>query len=94
MPVVTTGVRFHPIQMVLAVIVKSIVILVLGPPALAVLTFEVASHAITLFNHGNVKIAPALDRVLRWLVMTPDMHRVHHSIHMAETDSNFGFVLS
>jgi sterol desaturase/sphingolipid hydroxylase (fatty acid hydroxylase superfamily) len=90
---VTTGVRFHPIQMVLAVIVKSIVILVLGPPALAVLTFEAASHAITLFNHGNVKIAPALDRVLRWLVVTPDMHRVHHSIQTAETDSNFGFVL-
>lgn len=90
---VTTGVRFHPIQMVLAVIVKSIVILALGPPALAVLTFEVASHAITLFNHGNVKIAPSLDRVLRWLVVTPDMHRVHHSIHTAETDSNFGFVL-
>jgi sterol desaturase/sphingolipid hydroxylase (fatty acid hydroxylase superfamily) len=57
------------------------------------LTFEVASHAITLFNHGNVKIAPSLDRVLRWLVVTPDMHRVHHSIHRTETDSNFGFVL-
>jgi sterol desaturase/sphingolipid hydroxylase (fatty acid hydroxylase superfamily) len=90
---VSTGVRFHPIQMALSVIVKSIVIVVLGPPALSVLAFEAASHAITLFNHGNVRIPPALDRVLRWLVVTPDMHRIHHSIQMAETDSNFGFVL-
>ena len=90
---VTTGVRFHPIQMVMSVIIKSIVIVALGPPALSVLTFEVASHAITLFNHGNVKIPLWLDRVLRWLVVTPDMHRIHHSIHTAETDSNFGFVL-
>lgn len=90
---VSTGVRFHPIQMMLSVIIKSIVILLLGPPALSVLTFEVLSHAITLFNHGNVRIPPSLDRVLRWLVVTPDMHRIHHSIHIAETDSNFGFVL-
>jgi sterol desaturase/sphingolipid hydroxylase (fatty acid hydroxylase superfamily) len=90
---VSTGVRFHPIQMVLSVVVKSVVILLLGPPALSVLTFEVLSHAITLFNHGNVRIPPSLDRVLRWLVVTPDMHRIHHSIHIAETDSNFGFVL-
>ena len=90
---VSTGVRFHPIQMMLSVIVKSIAILLLGPPALSVLTFEVLSHAITLFNHGNVRIPAALDRVLRWFVVTPDMHRIHHSIHNAETDSNFGFVL-
>jgi sterol desaturase/sphingolipid hydroxylase (fatty acid hydroxylase superfamily) len=90
---VSTGVRFHPIQMMLSVSIKSIVILLLGPPALSVLTFEVLSHAITLFNHGNVRIPAALDRVLRWFVVTPDMHRIHHSIHIAETDSNFGFVL-
>jgi sterol desaturase/sphingolipid hydroxylase (fatty acid hydroxylase superfamily) len=90
---VTTGVRFHPIQMALSVIVKSIAIVVLGPPALSVLAFEVASHAITLFNHGNVKIPSSLDRVLRWLIVTPDMHRIHHSVHRFETDSNFGFVL-
>jgi sterol desaturase/sphingolipid hydroxylase (fatty acid hydroxylase superfamily) len=90
---VSTGVRFHPIQMVLSVAVKSVVILLLGPPALSVLTFEILSHAITLFNHGNVRVPPSLDRVLRWLVVTPDMHRIHHSIHIAETDSNFGFVL-
>jgi sterol desaturase/sphingolipid hydroxylase (fatty acid hydroxylase superfamily) len=90
---VSTGVRFHPVQMMLSVIIKSIVILLLGPPVLSVLTFEVLSHAITLFNHGNVKIPASLDRVLRWFVVTPDMHRIHHSIHIAETDSNFGFVL-
>jgi sterol desaturase/sphingolipid hydroxylase (fatty acid hydroxylase superfamily) len=89
---VTTGVRFHPIQMALSVIVKSIVVVVLAPPALSVLAFEVASHAITLFNHGNVRIPSSLDRVLRWLVVTPDMHRIHHSVHRSETDSNFGFV--
>jgi sterol desaturase/sphingolipid hydroxylase (fatty acid hydroxylase superfamily) len=90
---VSTGVRFHPIQIILSVIIKSIVILLLGTPALSVLIFEVLSHAITLFNHGNVRISPSLDRVLRWFVVTPDMHRIHHSIHIAETDSNFGFVL-
>jgi sterol desaturase/sphingolipid hydroxylase (fatty acid hydroxylase superfamily) len=89
---VSTGVRFHPVQMALSVVVKSVAILALGPPALAALAFEVASHAITLFNHGNVKIPAALDRILRWVVVTPDMHRIHHSIHVRETDSNFGFV--
>jgi len=60
---------------------------------LSVLAFEIASHSITLFNHGNVKVSPSVDRVLRWFIVTPDMHRIHHSIHRAETDSNFGFVL-
>ena len=66
--------------MMLSVIIKSITILLLGAPALSVLTFEVLSHAITLFNHGNVRILPSLDRMLRWFVVTPDMHRIHHSI--------------
>jgi sterol desaturase/sphingolipid hydroxylase (fatty acid hydroxylase superfamily) len=81
---VSTGVRFHP---VLAVI------LVLGPPVLAVFLFETVFHALLLFNHTNVRISPAVDRVLRWFVVTPDMHRVHHSIHSSETNSNFGFAL-
>jgi sterol desaturase/sphingolipid hydroxylase (fatty acid hydroxylase superfamily) len=89
---VTTGVRFHPIQMALAGIVKSTAIVALGAPALAVLVFEVASQAITLFNHGNVRIPPWIDRPLRWLVVTPDMHRIHHSAANVETDSNFGLV--
>lgn len=90
---VSTGVRFHPIQMVIAVIIKSATILAFGLPPLSVLTFEIASHSITLFNHGNVRVRPSVDRVLRWFIVTPDMHRIHHSIHRAETDSNFGFVL-
>jgi sterol desaturase/sphingolipid hydroxylase (fatty acid hydroxylase superfamily) len=90
---VSTAVRFHPIQILLSTLVKFAVILVLGPPLLAVLLFETVFHALVLFNHTNVRIAPAVDRVLRWFVVTPDMHRVHHSIHADETNSNFGFAL-
>jgi sterol desaturase/sphingolipid hydroxylase (fatty acid hydroxylase superfamily) len=90
---VSTGVRFHPLQIVLSVVVKSVVILIMGAPALAVLTFELMSPFVTLFSHTNVRISPAIDRVLGWMVVTPDMHRVHHSIHAAETNSNYGFIL-
>jgi sterol desaturase/sphingolipid hydroxylase (fatty acid hydroxylase superfamily) len=90
---VATAVRFHPIQMVLSAAVKLAVILVLGPPVLAVVLFETLFQALLLFNHTNVRIAPAVDRVLRWFIVTPDMHRVHHSIHPAETNSNFGFAM-
>jgi len=69
------------------------VILVLGPPAVAVLIFEVLLNATSMFNHGNVRLPARIDRVLRWLVVTPDMHRVHHSALRQETDSNFGFSL-
>ena len=90
---VTTAVRFHPLQMVLSTLVKFAVILVLGTPVLAVLAFEALFHALLLFNHANVRIPHAVDRVLRWFIVTPDMHRVHHSVRSAETDSNFGFAL-
>ncbi len=90
---VATAVRFHPIQVLLSTLMKFAVILVLGPPILAVLLFEAVFHALVLFNHANVRIPPAVDRVLRWFVVTPDMHRVHHSVRSAETDSNFGFAL-
>jgi sterol desaturase/sphingolipid hydroxylase (fatty acid hydroxylase superfamily) len=90
---VSTAVRFHPIQMVLSAAVKLAVILVLGPPVLAVVLFETLFHALLLFNHSNVRIVPAVERILRWFIVTPDMHRVHHSIHVAETNSNFGFAL-
>jgi sterol desaturase/sphingolipid hydroxylase (fatty acid hydroxylase superfamily) len=88
---VTTGARFHPIEIVLSMAIKFAVILVLGPPAVAVLIFEVLLNATSMFNHGNVRLPVRIDRVLRWLVVTPDMHRVHHSIIPAETNSNFGF---
>jgi len=88
---VTTGARFHPIEIALSMLIKFAVILVLGPPAVAVLIFEVLLNATSMFNHGNVRLPARIDRVLRWLVVTPDMHRVHHSIDPGETNSNFGF---
>jgi sterol desaturase/sphingolipid hydroxylase (fatty acid hydroxylase superfamily) len=90
---VTTGLRFHPIEILLSMLIKFAVIAALGAPALAVLVFEVLLNATSMFNHGNVRIPAAIDRVLRWLVVTPDMHRVHHSIVARETNSNFGFNL-
>jgi sterol desaturase/sphingolipid hydroxylase (fatty acid hydroxylase superfamily) len=90
---VTTGARFHPVEIVLSMLIKFAVILVLGPPAVAVLAFEVLLNATAMFNHGNVSVPASLDRVLPWLVVTPDMHRVHHSINPRETNSNFGFNL-
>ena len=90
---VTTGARFHPIEILLSAGIKMIVVAALGPPAVAVLIFEVLLNATAMFNHGNVRIALGLDRALRWLVVTPDMHRVHHSIEVEETNSNFGFNL-
>lgn len=90
---VTTGARFHPIEIILSMLIKSAVILLLGPPLAAVVIFEVLLNATAMFNHGNIQIPPAIDRWLRWLVVTPDMHRVHHSIEDDETNSNFGFNL-
>ena len=90
---VTTGARFHPLEILLSMGLKIAVVAALGAPALAVLLFEVMLNATSMFNHGNVCMPAGLDRALRWLVVTPDMHRVHHSIVPSETDSNFGFNL-
>jgi sterol desaturase/sphingolipid hydroxylase (fatty acid hydroxylase superfamily) len=90
---VSTGLRFHPIEIMLSMLIKLTVIAALGAPALAVLIFEVLLNATSMFNHGNVRLPAGVDRVLRWLVVTPDMHRVHHSILARETNSNFGFNL-
>jgi sterol desaturase/sphingolipid hydroxylase (fatty acid hydroxylase superfamily) len=90
---VTTGARFHPIEILLSMLIKVAVIAALGVPPVAVVVFEVLLNATSMFNHGNVRIAARLERVLRWLVVTPDMHRVHHSIDRRETNSNFGFNL-
>lgn len=88
---VTTGVRFHPIEILLSMGIKMGVVAALGPPAVAVLIFEILLNATSMFNHGNVRIPQYLDGVLRWIVVTPEMHRVHHSIIPSETNSNFGF---
>ena len=88
---VTTGARFHPVEILLSLGIKFLVVVPLGAPPLAVLLFEIALNATSMFNHTNVWLPPAIERLLRWLVVTPDMHRVHHSIIRRETDSNFGF---
>ncbi|MDP2297931.1 MAG: sterol desaturase family protein, partial [Pseudolabrys sp.] len=90
---VTTGLRFHPIEILLSMVIKFTVVAALGAPAAAVLIFEVLLNATSMFNHSNVRIPLGFDRILRWLVVTPDMHRVHHSIVPRETNSNFGFSL-
>jgi sterol desaturase/sphingolipid hydroxylase (fatty acid hydroxylase superfamily) len=90
---VTTGVRFHPIEIVFSMLIKFAAVVALGAPALGVLIFEVFLNATSMFNHGNIRIPIRVDRYLRWLVVTPDMHRVHHSIVVGETNSNFGFNL-
>lgn len=91
---VTTGLRFHPVEILLSMGIKLAVVVALGPPAVAVLIFEVLLNATAMFNHGNVRLPGLIDRVLRWIVVTPDMHRVHHSVIPEETNSNFGFNLS
>ncbi|MEX0957290.1 MAG: sterol desaturase family protein [Rhizobiaceae bacterium] len=90
---VTTGLRFHPVEILLSMGIKLAVVAALGPPAVAVLIFEVLLNATAMFNHSNIRIPSTIDRVLRLVVVTPDMHRVHHSIHPSETNSNFGFNL-
>lgn len=90
---VTTGARFHPFEIILSMLIKFAIILLLGPPLVAVVIFEVVLSTTAMFNHANVRLPQSLDRWLRWMVVTPDMHRVHHSIHDDETNSNFGFNL-
>jgi sterol desaturase/sphingolipid hydroxylase (fatty acid hydroxylase superfamily) len=90
---VTTGARFHPIEILLSMGLKLGVVAALGAPAVAVLIFEVLLNATAMFNHSNVRMPTWVDGVLRWVVVTPDMHRVHHSIVPRETNSNFGFNL-
>lgn len=90
----SSGVRFHVIEIGLSMVIKLAAIVTLGPPVLAVLAFEVLLNGTSLFNHANIKLPPRVDAVLRWFIVTPDMHRVHHSVIQRETDSNFGFNLS
>ena len=89
----TTAVRFHPVEILLSMVIKLGAVAALGPPLLAVLAFEVILNACAMFNHGNVAIPVAVDRWLRLFIVTPDMHRVHHSVLRRETDSNYGFNL-
>ena len=91
---VSTGGRFHPIEIILSILIKGAAVMGLGAPVLAVVLFEIILSASSLFNHGNVKIPLRLDHCLRWVLVTPDMHRVHHSVEGDETNHNFGFNLT
>lgn len=91
---VTTGLRFHPLEIVLSMLIKFAVVIFIGAPVLAVIVFEIVLNAAAMFNHGNVRLPKSLDRLLRWVIVTPDMHRVHHSVIVKETNSNFGFNFS
>ena len=90
---VTTGSRFHTLEILLSMLIKFATIVVLGPPVVAVIIFEVILNLTAMFNHSNAKLPLGIDRVLRWFLVTPDMHRVHHSVEDDEANSNFGFSL-
>jgi len=90
---VSTGLRFHPVEIILSMAIKFVVVAALGPPVVAVLIFELTLNATAMFNHSNVRIPAPIDSLLRLVVVTPDMHRVHHSVLLKETNSNFGFNL-
>ncbi|MGQ4002175.1 sterol desaturase family protein [Francisellaceae bacterium CB299] len=91
---VTTGLRFHPLEMILSMIIKMIVVAVVGAPMLAVIIFEIVLNATAMFNHGNIGLPKVFDSIIRLFIVTPDMHRVHHSTIVSEANSNFGFNLS
>jgi len=91
---VTSGVRFHPLEILISMAFKSAVVIALGAPAFVVFVFEMLLNATSLFNHANIKLPKPVDQALRMVIVTPDMHRVHHSAEPRETNSNFGFNLS
>ena len=88
---VTTALRFHPVEIILSMGIKMAVVAALGPPVVAVLLFEIILNGTAMFNHGNIRLPVNIDRILRLLIVTPDMHRVHHSVIIREANSNFGF---
>lgn len=88
---VTTGVRFHPVEILLSMGIKMVAVVILGPSPVAVILFEVILNATSMFNHGNVRLPSPIDQILRFFVVTPEMHRVHHSVLIKEFNSNFGF---
>jgi sterol desaturase/sphingolipid hydroxylase (fatty acid hydroxylase superfamily) len=91
---VTTAMRFHPIELLISMTIKGLLICLIGPPVVAVMLFEVLLNASSLFTHANIRLPNGLDRLLRVAIVTPDMHRIHHSIEPIETNSNFGFNIS
>lgn len=90
----TSGLRFHPIEILVSIVYKAALVAAIGADPWVVVTFEAVLNGAAIFTHGNIRMPQRLDTALRWVVCTPDMHRVHHSIVPAETNSNFGFFLS
>jgi len=88
---VTTALRFHPFEIILSMFLKLLFITLLGAPVAAVIVFEIILNITSMFNHSNIQIPISIDRLLRWFIVTPDMHRVHHSVNKIETNSNYGF---
>jgi len=91
---VTTAIRFHPLEIALSMIIKIGLVYALGPAAIAIIMFEIILNGTAMFNHANIRIPDRLERAIRWVLVTPDMHRVHHSVDRHEHDSNYGFALS
>ncbi len=91
---VTTGLRFHPFEMVISILIKFITIASIGAPVIAVIIFEIILNAAAMYTHSNIKIAKSIEPFLRWFIVTPDMHRIHHSLNVNETNSNFSFFIS
>ena len=91
---VTSGLRFHPFEMIISMVIKCSAVILLGAPVLSVVLFEVVLNGMALFNHANLRMTKTVDRWLRWIVVTPDMHRTHHSVLVDERDANFGFNLA
>jgi sterol desaturase/sphingolipid hydroxylase (fatty acid hydroxylase superfamily) len=90
---VTTGLRFHPVEVALSMVIKLAPVAIVGASPAAVVSFEVLLNVTSMFNHSNVQIPTTIDRFLRWIVVTPDMHRIHHSINPLQTNRDFGFNL-
>ena len=91
---VTTALRFHPLEILISIVIKVVVIILLGAPLLAVIAFEIILNGTAMFNHANIRLPTMVDKILRLVIVTPDMHRVHHSIHDDEYNTNYGFNLS
>ncbi len=91
---VTTGLRFHPIEIIISMLIKMISVFIIGVPIIAIVIFEIILSSLSMFNHSNIKLPAILDKRLRYFIVTPDMHRIHHSIHNEELNSNYGFNIS
>ena len=91
---ISTGLRFHPFEMIISILFKFVIIISIGAPVIAVVCFEIILNAASMFTHSNIKIPANLEKLVRWIVVTPDMHRIHHSVNENETNSNFGFFIS